>query len=118
MVETAKHSVEVPLPVEEAHAKWLAWVGERVGSQQGSGEQVSEEVDRDQLPAQPAEADKGTVYFNSLGEDSTRVTLQIRYNPDAVKEAGLAPDYVGQRISLYLQRYSDFAQGREGTGGA
>jgi hypothetical protein len=105
-METARESTVVSLPVEDAHGRWLEFTGESAsGSAAGSG--TSEQVPDDKLPD---EVEKGKVFFDAEGDGSTRVTMELRYNPAVVKEAGLSEDWVARRIGLYLQRFKDQAE--------
>ena len=38
--------------------------------------------------------------------------MELRYNPQALEQAGKGPDWVEQRINLYLTRFKNFAEGR------
>ena len=69
-------------------------------------------VSAQKVPADklPDEVEKGKVYFGDEGRDSTRITMELYYNPRAVKEAGLSDEWVSRRIELYLQRFKNQAE--------
>jgi hypothetical protein len=108
----AESSVDVKIPPEKAHAKWLEWTKEGGPGMGQKGGGQSEEVSGKQLPEELRNAERGTASFEPGSADGTRVHMQLRYNPDVVKKEGMAPDWVEKRIGLYLQRFKNFAEGR------
>ena len=53
----------------------------------------------------------GVVTFHRLDEHSTRVSLQMEYEPDTLAEkAGAALGIVGSRISGDLQRFKEYIE--------
>ena len=103
-METASESIVVGLPVQSAHGRWLEFTGQSGSGQVGG---TSAQVPGEKLPD---EVEKGRVTFGDEGNGSTRVTMELRYNPTVVKEAGLSGDWVARRIALYLQRFKDHAE--------
>lgn len=101
-MEIARRSIAVKLSPEAAHERWLKFTG-----QQGPSEGSATEVPTSELPD---EVDKGKVYFGDEEAGSTRVTMELRYNPRAVQEAGLEEDWVGERLELYLRRFQEQAE--------
>ena len=103
----AQGSVEVQLPPEKAREKWNEWTkegGPGMGiTSGGKGDQ--------QLPAGLTDKEAGTAYFDKGSNGSTKVRMELRYNPHAVEKAGMGPDWVDQRINLYLTRFKNFAEG-------
>jgi hypothetical protein len=100
-VETARDSLSVPMSVEEAHQGWLSWVG---GEGTSTGDRASEALPADQVPE---EAEMGQVYFSDRGDGTTEVTMELRYNLDALKEAGKDEAWIKRRIGMYLERYKE-----------
>jgi hypothetical protein len=108
----AQSSIELGIAPDKAHAKWLEWTkegGPGMGLKFGSS---SEEVTSKQLPEELREAERGTVSFEPGSSGGSRVQLQLRYNRDVIAKEKMAPDWVEKRISLYLQRFKNFAEGR------
>ena len=101
-MEIARRSIDVALTPDIAHERWLRFTG-----QGGSPGASAAEVPGSTLPD---EIDKGKVYFGDEEAGSTRVTMELRYNPRAVQEAGLTEDWVGQRLELYLRRFKEQAE--------
>ncbi|MFN2594979.1 MAG: hypothetical protein ABR579_08855 [Actinomycetota bacterium] len=79
------------------------------GARPASGD-VSQDIPNSDLPGLD-HGEKGTAYFHDLG-DSSRITMELRYNPDVAKQEGLTPDWFGHRINQYLGRYQNFAEGK------
>ena len=101
-MEIARRSITVKLSPDSAHESWLRFAGQG-GSTGGDAADV---------PAAklPDEIEKGRVYFGDDEAGSTRVTMELQYNPRAVQEAGLTDDWVSQRVELYLKRFKEQAE--------
>src|SRR5438067_1483473 len=98
-MQTAESAVEVKMPPQEAHTKWLEWTGAGgPGMQQGG----SEEVKAGQVSPEMANSEKGTCYFEPGSAGGTSVRMQLRYNPDVIRREGLEDDWVERRINLEL----------------
>jgi hypothetical protein len=98
-MEIAQGSIVVDLPVEEAHREWLRFTGH--GETQGpsdEGESNSEIFE---------ETESGRATFAEETPGATRVTMELRFNPQAVRDAGRAEDWVSRRIDIYLSRFRD-----------
>jgi hypothetical protein len=108
----AESSVDVGLPPDTTHAKWLEWTKEGgPGDGQKTGT-ASEALTAKQLPEELRNAERGTASFEPGPSGATRVRMQLRYNRDVIEKEGMGPDWVEKRISLYLQRFRNFAEGR------
>jgi hypothetical protein len=108
-MQTAESSVEVKMPPEQVHKKWLEWTGEGgPGMPQGG----SAEVDTGKMDPELQKSEKGMAYFEPGGEGATKVRMQLRFNPEVIKNEGLDQDWVSRRINLYLSRFKNFAEGR------
>ena len=108
-MQTAESSVDVKIPPKEAHEKWLQWTGEGgPGMPQGG----SEAINVGKMDDEMAKAEKGTCYFEPGSSGGTKVRMQLRFNPDVVRQEGLKEDWVEGRINLYLSRFKNFAEGR------
>ena len=101
-MEIARRSITVKLSLDSAYESWLRFAGQG-GSTGGDAADV---------PAAklPDEIEKGRVYFGDDEAGSTRVTMELQYNPRAVQEAGLTDDWVSQRVELYLKRFKEQAE--------
>jgi hypothetical protein len=109
----AESSIELGIPPDKAHAKWLEWTkegGPGMGLKFGSS---SEEISAQQLPEELRNAERGTASFEPGESGGSRVRVQLRYNRDVIEKEKMAPDWVDKRISLYLQRFKNFAEGRQ-----
>ena len=61
----------------------------------------------------------GTVSFNPVNEDITRVTLRIDYEPETfLEEAGDKLGIVSSRVQGDLQRFKEFIEARGAETGA
>jgi hypothetical protein len=108
-MQTAESEVEVKLPAEQAHKKWLEWTGEGgPGMPQGK----SEQVDGGKVAPEMANSEKGNIYFEPGSAGGTKLRMQLRFNPDVVKNEGLDQDWVERRVTLYLSRFKNFAEGK------
>ncbi|MEA2477890.1 MAG: hypothetical protein QOC87_2089 [Actinomycetota bacterium] len=107
-METAQGSIDVGLPLAEAHQKWQEFTGD--GSP-GSAPAISGDITEPVPDTKLGDGEKGTAYFHDLGSGS-RITMELRYNPAVAQKEGLSPDWFGQRINQYLGRYQSFAEGK------
>jgi hypothetical protein len=104
----AESSVEVGLPTDKVREKWDQWTKEGgPGMGSTSGGQRGQAV-----PEGLKNTEAGTAYFDKGSNGSTNVRMQLRYNPNELEKAGQGPDWVEQRINLYLTRFKNFAEGR------
>lgn len=102
-METARHSIVVTGGVEETHRRWLEFVGHASPPARGAATASSRLA---------ADFEAGCVYFSAEGAGTTRVTMELRFNPDAVSEAGRDEGWVARRIELYLRRFTEHHLGR------
>ena len=108
-MQTADRSMEVQLPPEAAHKKWLEWTGKGgPGMPQGSQEPVS----GDQVGAGLESVEQGMANFEPAGSGATRVHMQLRFNESAMQEHKLEPDWMHRRMDQYLERFKNFAEGK------
>jgi hypothetical protein len=112
-VDIAKGSLDVWLPAETAHQKWLEWAGGTAGTGRTPNlTQVTEYLPPQKLPPSLGGVDSGTCYFQ-VSNGATRVTMELRRNPKALRQAARTPDWMLRRIRAYLRRFKDFAEGRQ-----
>jgi hypothetical protein len=111
-MDTAKGSLDVWLPAETAHQKWLEWAGGTAGTGRTPNlTQVTEYLPPQKLPASLSRVDSGTCYFQG-NNGATRVTIELRQSPTALRRAART-DWTFQRIVAYLRRFKNFAEGRQ-----
>jgi hypothetical protein len=111
-MDTAKSSLDIWLPAEKAHQKWLEWAGGTEGTGRTPNlTQVTEYLPRQKLPHSLCSVDSGTCYFQ-MSNGATRVTLELRRNPKGFRRPPKSPDWILQRITAYLRRFKNFAEGR------
>jgi hypothetical protein len=72
----------------------------------------SEEVDAVKMDPEMKNSEKGMAYFEPGGEGATKVRMELRFNPEVIKQEGLDQDWVSRRINLYLSRFKNYAEGR------
>lgn len=112
-MDTAKGSLDVWLPAETAHRKWLEWAGGTEGTGRTPNlTQVTEYLPPQKLPHPLCSVDSGTCYFQG-SNGATRVTLELRRNPKVLRHATRSSDWMLQRITAYLRRFKNFAEGRQ-----
>jgi hypothetical protein len=102
----AESSVEVGLPSDKTQAKWQEWTKEG-----GPGMGKTADVKSGQLPEDLRKVEAGTCYFEGAN-GTTKVRMQLKFNPEVLQKEGIASDWMEKRISLYLQRFKNFAEGR------
>jgi len=137
-MSTTQKSIEIDLPVSTVYNQWtqfedfpqfmdgvqsvtqlddtrLHWVAEIAGTRE---EWDAEIVDQqpDQLIAWKATSgttNDGVVSFESLGENSTRVTLDLDVEPEGLKEKiGEKLGFVSKQVEGDLKRFKEFVESR------
>lgn len=115
-METTENTIEVALPVADAHRTWFEFIGEPASGGTAAGKSMQADVPTDRVVSEGPSADNGTIMFDAVDDNNrTRVTMQLRYNPQALADAGLDRDWVSQRIGLYLERYKKASSDRPGA---
>ena len=140
---TFEGSIDVNVPVRTAYDQWtqfesfpqfmegveevrqmsdtrLAWRAEIAGQTEEWEGEITEQLPDQRIAWTSVTGAKnaGVVTFHRLDDDTTRVMLQIDYEPETVVEhAGAALGVVGRRIQGDLQRFKEFIEARgEATG--
>ena len=137
-MSTTEKSIEIDLPVSTVYNQWtqfekfpefmegvesvtqlddkrLRWVAEIAGTRE---EWESEIVDQqpDQRIAWRAvtgTTNDGVVSFESLGANSTRVTLELDVEPEGLKEkVGEKLGFVSKQVEGDLKRFKEFIESR------
>lgn len=119
-MQTARSSITVKLPAKDARQRWEEWTEKKVGVASGgssggsttqsgastatSGTSSTATIPRDKLPLSQAEV--GQIQFSG-SNGSTEVTMELKYNPEAVEKAGRSEEFVKERIALYLKQFKE-----------
>ena len=143
-MSTTQKSIEIDLPVSTVYNQWtqfedfpqfmegvesvtqldekrLHWVAEIAGTR--------EEWDAEIVDQQPDQriawrsitgtTNDGVVTFESLGPNSTRVTLDLDVEPESLKEKiGEKLGFVSKQVEGDLKRFKEFMQSRGAETGA
>jgi uncharacterized membrane protein len=140
MASAMKH-VDVEVPVTVAYNQWtqfeefprfmegvkqvkqlddkrLHWRAEIGGKDEDWNAEITEQLPDERVAWTSTSGAKnaGVVTFHRLGEDKTRITLQMEYEPEGpVENVGSALGVVDRRVEGDLKRFKEFieARGRE-----
>jgi uncharacterized membrane protein len=143
-VSSIEQSIDVNVPVRSAYNQWtqfeefprfmegvrevrqlddrrLAWCAEIAGKEKRWTAEISEQIPDARVAWHSIEGPRnaGVVTFHRLDDDTTRVMLQMEYEPEGVVESvGDAVGVAAARIRGDLRRFKQFIEqrGRE-TGG-
>jgi uncharacterized membrane protein len=143
-MSTIEHSVDVDVPVRTAYDQWtqfesfpefmdgvesvkqlddtrLAWAVEIGGVRRDFEAEITEQHPDERVAwrslEQPHQA--GVVTFHRLDPDTTRVTLQMEYDPVGfVETAGDGLQIVRTKVKRDLERFKGFVESRGGETGA
>jgi uncharacterized membrane protein len=133
-----EHSIDVNVPLETAYNQWtqfeefpkfmegvkrveqqgdtkLHWVAEIAGQERQWEAEISEQKPDARIAWHSTTGAKnaGVVTFHYIDRDTTRVMLQIEYDPEGfVENVGAALGIVQRRISGDLQRFKDFIEAK------
>lgn len=140
---TMEKSIEVSVPVRVAYDQWtqfeefprfmegvervkqiddtrLHWTAEIFGTKQEWDATITEQTPDKRIAWSSTGGDKnaGVVTFHKLTDDSTRVVLQLDYEPEGIVEkAGDMMGFVSRRVEGDLGRFKKFIEERgESTG--
>jgi uncharacterized membrane protein len=143
-MSTVRQSIEVDVPVGTAYNQWtqfedfprfmegvksvrqiddtmLHWVVE-IGDEREEYDAKITEQEPDQVIAWRSTSGRpnaGRVTFEPLGSDRTRVTVEIEFEPQGVKESiGDAIGVVDRRVKGDLERFKEFIESRGSETGA
>lgn len=140
---TFEGSIDVNVPVRTAYDQWtqfetfpqfmegveevrqvtdtmLAWRAEIGGRTESWEAEITEQVPDQRIAwtSRTGAKNAGVVTFHRIDDATTRVMLQIEYEPETlVEHAGAALGVVGRRIKGDLERFKEFIESRgEATG--
>ncbi len=137
-MSTFEHSVELNLPVRTVYDQWtqfedfprfmegvekvvqlddthLHWVAEIAGVKREWDAEITEQVPDQRIVWRSlgGERNNGVVTFQRQGQNETRVTLAIDYEPDdAIEKAGDRLGIVKKRVGGDLKRFKEFIESR------
>jgi uncharacterized membrane protein len=143
-MSTTQQSIDIDLPVSTVYNQWtqfedfpqfmegvesvtqlddkrLHWVAEIAGArEEWDAEIVDQEPDRRiAWRAITGTTNDGVVSFESLGPDSTRVTLDLDVEPEGLKEKiGEKLGFVSKQVEGDLKRFKEFIESRGAETGA
>ena len=143
-MSTIEESVEVAVPVRTAYNQWtqfeefpefmdgvesvtqqgdthLHWVAEIFGVKREWDAEITEQIPDDRVAWCSTEGAKnaGVVTFHRLGDDKTKVMLQLEIDPEGFAEqAGDKLGILKSRASGDLKRFKDFIESRGVESGA
>jgi uncharacterized membrane protein len=140
-MSTYEESIEVQVPVRTAYNQWtqfeefprfmegveqvrqltdteLQWIAEIAGQRREWKAEITEQKPDERVAWTSREGSRtaGAVTFHRLGENETRVMLQLEFEPDdAVEKAGDVTGFVKSQVKGDLKRFKDFieSQGEE-----
>jgi uncharacterized membrane protein len=104
--------------VKQLDDKHLHWRAEIAGKDEAWNAEITEQLPDERVAWTSTSGAKnaGVVTFHRLGEDKTRITLQMEYEPEGpVENVGSALGVVDRRVEGDLKRFKEFieARGRE-----
>jgi uncharacterized membrane protein len=143
-MSTVEHSIEVHVPVRTAYNQWtqfeefphfmegvkqvtqtddthLLWVAEIAGKEEKWNAEITEQLPDQRIAWKSTSGahNAGVVTFHYIDENTTRVMLQMDYEPEGVVEnVGDKLGVVGRRIQGDLKRFKEFIEGRHVPTGA
>ena len=133
-----QHSIDVNVPVRAAYDQWtqfedfprfmegvervvqlddttLEWTADVAGKRETWRAKITEQHPDERIAWTSIDGARnaGVVTFHRLGDDQTRVTLQLDVEPEGVVEsAGDALGFVDRRIQGDLDRFKEFIESR------
>jgi uncharacterized membrane protein len=143
-MSTYEESIEVRVPVRTAYNQWtqfeefphfmegveqvrqltdteLQWIAEIAGQRREWKAEITEQRPDERVAwtSREGSTNAGVVTFHRLGENETRVMLQLEFEPDdAVEKAGDATGLVKSRVKNALKRFKEFIERRGQETGA
>jgi uncharacterized membrane protein len=140
---TYEETIDVNVPVTTAYNQWtqfenfpafmegiesvdqlddthLHWEAEIAGVDQEWDAEITEQIPDQRIAWKntTGASNAGVVTFHRLNDNTSRVTLQIQYEPEGfIENVGAALNVVEMRLSGDLKRFKDFIEKRgEATG--
>lgn len=143
-MSTFQESIDVEVPVRMAYNQWtqfedfpkfmegveqvqqlsddtIRWVAEIGGKKEEWTARITEQEPDSRVAweSQEGARNAGQVSFQPLGSDSSRITLQMEFEPEgAIEKAGDATGIVEKRVQGDLKRFKEFIESRGAETGA
>jgi len=111
-------AVEKVTQLDDTHLHWVANIGGKTIEWDAT---ITEQVPDKRIVwhSDRGAVQSGMVLFESLGSNSTRITLRIDYEPEGmVEEAGDKLGFVSRRVEGDLERFKNFIEQRGAETGA
>lgn len=143
-MSTIEQSVEVQVPVATAYNQWtqfesfpqfmegvksvtqtdnthLHWVADVNGKTEEWDAVITEQVPDERVAwkSTSGQPNSGVVTFHRLGQDETRVTVQLDWQPQGITEkAGSALGFDDRQVEQDLENFKNFIESRGAPTGA
>jgi len=107
--------------VEQLDDKHLRWQAQVAGKEEEWTSEITEQRPDERIAWRSTSGAKnaGVVTFHHLGDNKSRVTLQLEYEPEgAAEKAGSAVGLVERRTKGDLERFKEFIESRGRETGA
>ena len=143
-MSTYEESIEVEVPVRTAYNQWtqfedfprfmegveqvrqltdteLRWIAEIAGRRREWKAEITEQRPDERIAWTSREGTRngGVVTFHRLGDNETRVMLQLEFEPDdAAEKIGDVTGIVKSTVKSDLKRFKEFIEGRGRETGA
>jgi len=143
-MSTIERSIEVNVPVRTAYNQWtqfeefphfmegvkevrqtddthLLWVAEIAGKQEKWNAEITEQRPDHRIAWRSTSGaqNAGVVTFHYINETTTRIMLQVEYDPEGIVEnVGDRLGVVSRRVEGDLKRFKEFIEGRKVPTGA
>jgi len=104
--------------LDDTHLRWEAEIG---GKEKSWDAEIVEQIPDQKIAWRSISGalNNGLVLFQRLNSDTTRVTLELEYDPEGITEnVGDALGFVSLRIGGDLQRFKEFIESRGQETGA
>lgn len=141
---TIEKSIDVDVPVRQAYNQWtqfeefprfmegvqqvrqlddkrLRWRANVGGKEEEWDAEISEQIPDQRIAwhSTSGAENAGVVTFHHISDTTTRVMLQVDYDPEGfVENVGDAMGFVSRRIEGDLERFKEFIEGRGAETGA
>ena len=143
-MESVEKAIEVHVPVHTAYNQWtqfeefpnfmegikevrqlddthLHWRAEVGGKEKEWDAEITQQIPDQRIAWQSVGGAQngGTVTFDKIGEEDTRIRVELIYEPEGVVEnVGDAVGVLSRRVEGDLERFKDFIEGRGQETGA
>ena len=104
--------VEYVTQIDDTHLRWKATIG---GTTHEWEAEITEQIPDERVAwtSIGGKGNAGVVTFHRLGEDETRVMLQLEWQPDGAKEsAGSALGFDDRQVKSDLERFKRLIESR------